>query len=391
MKKEYIMSEEDKELKRMKIEQNRNKRKSKTLEHTLHEDVKPKKALRIKEEDFSISSPNVNSNSDENCQDDSDDPTNYIERFRVSSESSVTEIVTAIIEEPANASQIIQHVMKTQSEALSVMSRIVQEPSMALQLISHLIKYPSDGMLIISKMMSQSPLDALSVFTQFMSSPTDALHIIFKVMSSPSEVLKFMTELTRSPSNALEIMSSFMRSTSDTLQNVSRSLSDLKNSALNGGLESENGTDNEMIRSMLEVNSVDSPNSVPSPSSIQSAGTVNSPVNLHADSDSNNNDYEHMTRTILKEIAHDISGRKTPFKGNSIDSIINEAIKLEYNMPHNLAQMQHSSRELNDVELLKIQELLDANRALLHAPIEDEHISFLGMGEDSPIKVKYLI
>lgn len=331
------MSEEDKEIKKRKIEQNRCKRKIKSGVTT------PKAVIEVKKIKEECSTTTC----------DSDDQIS-LDRFRITSTSSVEEIISAITEIPNEASQIIQQVMKTQSETLSVMSRIIQEPSQALLLISHLIKFPSDGMLIISKMMSQSPLDALSVFTQFLSSPTHALHIIFKVMSSPNEVLNFMTELTNSPQNALEIMKRF-----------------------NVPMSREKPNENETLKSMLDGASIDSPNSIASSPKIP-----NSP--LHHDSDSNNNDYNQMTSMILREIAEDLLGKQA--KENSIDQIINEAIKLEYTTPQ-IAHMHNANRELNEIEVMKIQELLDANNAL-HAPIDEDHLSFLGVDGSSAIKVR---
>jgi nuclear receptor subfamily 1 group I len=348
------MSEEDKQMKKKKIEQNRVKRKLK---------VQPEEAKIIKKIKEECSPSSTSS-------DCSDDQEVSLERFQITSDSSVTQIVNAITEIPHEASQIIQRVMSTQGEALSLMSRIIQEPSQALALVSHLIKFPSDGMLIISKIMPQSPMEALSVFAQFLSSPTHALQIIFKIMSSPNEVLKFMTELTKSPQNALEIMNQFMPDSLETIQNVNKLINPNKSA----------DAENETIKSMLDTSSVDSPNSVASPQSAPST------IDSYLESDSNNNDYQQMTATILREIAYDLTGKETPAKKNSIDQIINEAIKLEYTTPQ-YAQMCNASHELNEVELMKIQELLDANH-MLQTPIEEDHLSFLGFfGEDSPIKV----
>ncbi|KAL7023426.1 hypothetical protein ACKWTF_012607 [Chironomus riparius] len=363
MKKEYIMSDEDKEIKRMKIEQNRNKRK-------LRIDPEDKTFKKIKDE--KSPAPSIATNN----SDDSDDQSVSSNQIKLSSQSSVIDIVSAITEIPKESSRIIQQVMKTQDEALSVMSRIINDSNQALLLISHLIKNPSDGMLIISKMMSQSPLDALSVFTQFMSSPLDALQIIFKIMSSPKDVLKFMTELAKAPQNAMDIMRQFMSSPTESLQNMSRLIS---NSGTNNNIQY---TENETIKSMLDVSSLDSPKSLismPSPST-----QINSPSSSYNDSDSNNNDYQQLTSAILKEIAHDISGKKA-HKVNSIESIINEAIKLEYNTPEMITNYGNTCRELNEVEMMKIQELLDANCAL-YAPVEEDHLSFLGLGENLSMK-----
>lgn len=418
MKKEYIMSEEDKELKRMKIEQNRNKRKLKTGNEKVSSDDQEqslsKKSVRIKEEwspgstssststavetqsessieivlikeewsPGSTSSPMstaVETQSESSMNIDSDEFQRTDRLQNISSDSSAAEIIDAIMKEPKDASQVIQRVMKSQRETLVVMSKIIQEPSQALILISHLIKNPSDGMMIISKMMS-SPLDALSVFTQFMSSPTDALQLIFKIMSSPGTVLQFMTELTERPANALEIMSRFMSSPNEALTGLNRIMT-----------RSESSDQNEMIKSMLEVSSVDSPNSsVASPSSaFQSVRVPNSPQSMPTsyvnDFDSSNNAYRQNTTGLLKEISHDINRKQSPFHGNSIDSIINEAIKLEYETPQMVNQMKSSSRELSAIEIMKIQELIDSNKAL-YAPVDDDLANFAV--EDCHIKAE---
>lgn len=356
------MSEEDKELKRIKIEQNRNKRKLKTgVEKASSGDDQEqsysKKSVRVKEEWSPGSTVETQSDSSINMDTEEFQAKSLLWRS-ITNESSVTEIVEAITKEPHDASQVIQKLMKSQNEALNVMSRIVQEPSQALILISHLIKNPQDGMMIISKMMT-SPIDALSVFTQFMASPTDALQIIFKIMSSPKDVLQFMAELTKAPQDALEIMRGFLSAPEDSLTTVNRII-------LNPDDCQSQENNNEMIK-LLEVSSVDSPNSsVASPSSAFQ-GTPNSP---HSVFDNNNNDYDQ----ILSEICQDIN-MKQPH-ANSINSIINEAIKLEYETPQ---MLRSTNRELNEVELMKIQELVDSNKAL-YAPVDDD-LSSLVLGD----------
>lgn len=391
MKKEYIMSDEDKELKRMKIEQNRNKRKLKNGDKSSEDDQehpRSKKSIKIKEEwsPGSMLSPNeMDTQSDGNESDEGQTP----ERLSyITAESTATEIVEAITKVPQDASQVLQKLLKTQDDTLFVMSKIIQDPSQALILISHLIKNPSDGMLIISKMMS-SPLDALTVFTQFMSSPTDALQIIFKIISSPKDVLQFMTELTKAPQDALEIMGRFMASPGDTLAGINRMIIKAAAPAEPQGNEATSSDSNEnMIKSILEVNSVASPNSsVASPSSsFQSVITESSPQSVpsvNADYDSNNNnnntdDYQQNTMKLLNEIIEDTSEKDTSFHANSIDSIINEAIKLEYDTPQMVSHMRSTNRELNEVEIMKIQELIDSNKAL-YAPV-DEDLSNLVFG-----------
>lgn len=394
MKKEYIMSDEDKELKRIKIEQNRNKRKLKgggdKSSGDEQDHPQSKKSLKIKEEwsPGSASSPHaMDTQSDGDESDEGEEP----ERLhKITADSTATEIVEAITKVPQDASQVLQKLLKTQDETLFVMSKIIQDPSQALILISHLIKNPSDGMLIISKMMS-SPLDALTVFTQFMSSPTDALQIIFKIISSPKDVLLFMTELTKAPQDALEIMGRFMASPGDTLAGINRMIIKAATPAEPQGNEAiPREKQGDMIKTMLDTTSVDSPiSSIASPSSsFQSVRTENSPQSVpsssNVDYDSNNNasstngDYQLNTAKLLNEITEDTSEKETNFHGNSIDSIINEAIKLEYETPQMINHMRSTNRELNEIEIMKIQELIDSNKAL-YAPV-DEDLSSLVFG-----------
>lgn len=369
MKKEYIMSEEDKELKRIKIEQNRNKRKLKVNfekaassgdDQDQDQVVITKKSIKVKKEWSPGSSSAMETQSESSINNDSDEST------EITSSSSAAEILEAITKNVSKSSQIIQKVMKTQHEAVEVMSRLIQEPSLALILISHLIKNPADGMLIISKMMS-SPLDALSVFTQFMASPTDALQMIFKIMSSPKDVMQFMSDLAQAPHESKEVMKRFRSNQGDSLNGLTRIL----RQSMSSESQTNEDSNNDMIKTILEVSSVDSPNSsVDSLSSaFQSARTPNSPQVVPSDYDVNNNNYHQDTSKMLNEIYEDINN--SPYQNNSIDSIINEAIKLEYETPQTASQMAAPNRDLIDIEVYKIQELVDSNKAL-YAPVDED-------------------
>lgn len=378
MKKEYIMSEEDKELKRMKIEQNRNKRKLKSSnvekasssgDEQDHE-VMMKKSVRVKEEWSPGSSNAMETQSESSINIDSDE---YHHVRELTSASSAKEILAAITRDTNKSSQVIQKVMTTQEEAVDVMSRLFQDPSDALIMISHLIKTPADGMVIISKIMS-SPLDALSVFTQFMASPADSLQMIFKIMSSPQDVTQFMVELAKSPNQAMEVMKRFRKNQDEALVGLNEIM---KESMLS---EANSPADGDMIKTILEVSSIDSSNSsVASPSSAFQQS--NSPQVVPSDYspqsfDTNNNDFQSDTARLLNEICEDISA--SPFRNSSIDSIITEAIKLEYETPE-MARHPLPNRELNEVEIMKIQELIDSNKAL-YAPV-DEDMSSLVFGD----------
>ena len=179
MKKEYIMSDEDKMIKRIKIDQNRAKRRASNKTSSPCEENKHSK-VKIKEEWSPLSNPDVShkyqNHVDSNFDSESDSSSinmstsnmSSIGHFKdITSESSAEDIVNAIVAIPKDASRVIMCLMRNQKEALSVMSKIISSPDHALTLISHFIQFPASAMLLISKIMN-SPLDALSVFTQFM-------------------------------------------------------------------------------------------------------------------------------------------------------------------------------------------------------------------------------
>lgn len=78
---------------------------------------------------------------------------------------------------------------------------------------------------------------------------------------------------------------------------------------------------------------------------------------------------------------------RIPVEPNSIESILCEAIKLEFEAYTSLSQINSSSRELNDAERAKLNELIVANKALL-APL-DEHMTNL-VSEEYRYKVSPL-
>lgn len=62
---------------------------------------------------------------------------------------------------------------------------------------------------------------------------------------------------------------------------------------------------------------------------------------------------------------------RIPIEANSIESILCEAIKLEFEAYSSISQCHSSSRELNDAERAKLNELIVANKALL-TPLDDD-------------------
>ena len=231
MNKEHIMSEEEKQRKRKKIESNRARKIASGVGASEEPPVKVKRESGdgsetgadledgslhslVKEDTTSVAlSPGAPSGAVAPASTPEDGfvwPTK---------ESPPTQIVDSIINSPVGSRRIINHLMRNPEEAIQVMEKIIKSPKDAIHLISHFINTPGDALTIISKIMD-SPLDALTIFTKFMSSPTDALEVITKVIQSPNDVLQFLQQLMRHPEDGLEIMQKFMSSPAEALRMI---------------------------------------------------------------------------------------------------------------------------------------------------------------------------
>lgn len=425
MKKEYIMSEEDKILKKMKIEQNRAKRKPSTSNQqvTVPQKIKRENGISLDGDSWegcsssnrtNTLSPTVSSNSS-NSRSEPFTPSSsfdFNEMFPVISSSTNTtekvvpkpfpdsdatssEIVERLVDFPEDASKLINHLMKTPKEAVEVMTKILNSQKDAMRLIGHLISQPGDALKIISKIMN-SPFDALTVFTKFMSSPTDALEIIAKIASSPNEVLQFIQQLMNSPEDALQIMNKFMNSPAEALKmlnqmvnhsnsvdsttkckeepTVTIEIEDENNIAtsLQSPVTSIANKENPMIKSMLDTQLGDSPHSA-----------IISPLR---EENKDRQDIDKIDSPESSETLHSILNSMNDFsvpQHSSLESVIDEAIKLEYETVNSLAPSTSNNRELNDAERAKLNELIVANKAL-YAPL-DEDLSGL---DECSIKVR---
>lgn len=232
MRKEHIMSEEDKLKKRKKIESNRARKNAHQGGAAGAGDDPP--PLKVKKEELDDSSDDplslleaANSEPDTQQRDQSTSRTTTPSAVAVPEdsfvwptlESSPTEMVNSIIESPVGSTRVIGHLMKTPDDAILAMEKILNSPKDAIHMISHFINSPGDALKIISKIMN-SPFDALTIFTKFMSSPTDALEVITKVIQSPNDVLQFLQQLMRSPEDGLEIMNKFMNAPAEALRMI---------------------------------------------------------------------------------------------------------------------------------------------------------------------------
>lgn len=356
MRKEYIMSEEDKKLKKAKIEQNRTKRKPNA--EMCQDDESVGKAKKLKpdsgfggsdEQETSAHLPTMfptissSTGSPDPIKPNHEMPT---------VDSSSTEIVDRLVNFPEDSNKLINQLMPSPFDAVSVMTKIIHSQKDAMRLIGHLIASPGDALKIISKIMN-SPFDALTVFTKFMSSPTDALEIIAKIASSPEEVLQFIQQLMNSPEDALQIMHKFMNSPAEAL----KMLNQMVNSSGAESMKSQpddvrQEAEAPMIKSMLSETNIP---------------TMSSPCENAAQPPVAKPHPKETIQSVLNEVNVG-DGDPPENAATSLDAMICEAISLEYDL---VGKHQAMNRDLNEAERAKLNELIVANKAL-NAPLDED-------------------
>ncbi|XP_059610726.1 nuclear hormone receptor HR96 [Phlebotomus argentipes] len=378
MKKEYIMSEEDKIQKRKKIEQNRARKKLAMGEPPVKVKREPMDSDVWMQRPEGFGGCEGNSSSSEASyqrqegQFSSPETTGSLNSPTTPTlasknlptiESSPSEIVNSIVES-SDVSRVINRLMKTQEDAIDVMAKILNSPKDAIVLISHFVGQPGDALKVISKIMN-SPFDALTVFTKFMSSPTDALEIIAKVVSSPNDVLQFLQQLMRQPEDGLQIMQKFINAPAEALKLINNMMHQSK-------VDSTSGDKSPELESQLKtiLHSIQ-PSESPKSSIGQSPGVMASSTCDGAPSEEAELEpKEDEARMILEDV------EKMPILPNSIESVLCEAIKLEYEGCSSMGQSGTNSRELNDAERAKLNELIVANKAL-YAPVDEDLSSLI--------------
>lgn len=135
----------------------------------------------------------------------------------------------------------------------------------------------------------------------------------------------------------------------------------------------ETSPDDSMIRNILSPKQFDENNPLLNYISIN-----NNEQNCNNNATSRKQVATDSTKDILEEV------QRIPIEANSIESILCEAIKLEYEAYSSLAQSHSSSRELNDAERAKLNELIVANKALL-TPVDDDLSNMIA--EDCGLKM----
>lgn len=299
-------------------------------------------------------------------------------------DSSPCDIVSFFLNHPNESTNYINHLMSNQKSAMEVITKIIQSQKDAMRMIGHMIGCPGDALKIISKIMN-SPYHALTVFTKFIASPTDALEIIAKCVNSPSDVLQFIQQLMSTPDNAVEIVNKFMNSPGEAM----KMLNDMVDITM------VDSTTKAMESSYL-INSMGSPSesttSEVRPTEITSNDTVtdtlfytnamSSPTVQNLLQSNHDESFRQKTTAATEQCEKD-SNEMGNVRPNTLESIINDAIKIEYNWNGKESSI---NRELNDSETAKLNELIVAYKALF-VPL-DEDITPLVRHDSTSNKVK---
>ncbi|XP_065095896.1 nuclear hormone receptor HR96 [Ochlerotatus camptorhynchus] len=275
MKKEYIMSDEDKALKRKKIEQNRAKKRMMNgsgssdggnsvtgeLGGGMMESDLPMKIKREGNESdcwsnssdymspemihhqtgssmHSLSVPNVNvfnngvPSPNEISNSSSSSHNNLTHTHPTTTTPTTTEgadllsaAISAVLPPQSMDSSVkttlggepLLPALSLDSSPEDIVNRIVNYPTQASQTIASLMKTPNDAMFIMSKIIN-SQCDALKLISHFITAPGDALQIISKIMNSPLDALTVFAQFMSSPTDALQIIGKIMSSPADVLQ-----------------------------------------------------------------------------------------------------------------------------------------------------------------------------
>ncbi|XP_055542575.1 nuclear hormone receptor HR96 [Wyeomyia smithii] len=270
MKKEYIMSEEDKALKRHKIEQNRAKKRmingsggssgsgggnsndglavptgdgGGIMDSDLPMKIKREGsdsdcwsnspsdyiAAEMLHRNTGLAAPNANvfngvpsvneiGNSSTSSQ-------NNLIHTNQTMDGDLLSVISVLPSQPndslgakpaLNSNELLLPVLSLESSATEIVNRIVNYPTLANQTIASLMKTPKDAVFIMSKVIN-SQCDALKLISHFITAPGDALQIISKIMNSPLDALTVFAQFMSSPTDALQIIGKIMSSPAEVL------------------------------------------------------------------------------------------------------------------------------------------------------------------------------
>lgn len=335
-------------------------------------------------------------------------------------ESSATEIVKFFIENPSKTNNFIDKLMPTPADAIDVITKIVNSQKDAMDLVGYLIGSPMDALKIIGKIMN-SPFNALAVFSKFVRSPTDSLEFIAKVVNSPAEVLQFVRQLMTSPEDAVDIINKFMDSPAEALKMLSDMVHttmppNVRTNSQHSSSHSETGDDQSSCISGSDIsttkkigNLYSEFRSFASPFHSQANPAVRQNIDAIQCEQHNIHSFIDLTLPTRKNSASpfDMPKADSPVLSeqfrtspslysmpdgapqqddkfakptnalptiatglNTLDAVIAEAIHMEYDITSK-SQEPTKSRDLNELENAKLNELIVANKAL-YMPVEED-------------------
>ncbi|XP_046750514.1 nuclear hormone receptor HR96 isoform X2 [Diprion similis] len=254
------------------------------------------------------------------------DPEGSTDSRMQSSETKVTESVETACRKPK----------ETCPKESDLVSKVMQEPQLIARILSN-------------------PEFAAKIFQDqgFISKIITDTDTVSRLVSDP-QISKFLEE-------------SDVSSTDDI---ATRSQSNVKPHADFDETLQNNGISDNMIRHMLdaEQKQVENPILTNLITNRNSAECKNANGETSASGDWSK--AEDVARDILQDV------QRIPITVNSIESILCEAIKLEFSACSTLGG-NRNSRELNDAERAKLNELIVANKALL-APLDDDITNLVG-------------
>ncbi|XP_031633354.1 nuclear hormone receptor HR96 [Contarinia nasturtii] len=293
-----------------------------------------------------------------------------------SKDSNTSDIVNFFLNHPTESSNYINQLMPNQKYAMEVVTKIIQSQRDAMRMIGYLIGAPGDALKIISKIMN-SPYHALTVFTKFITSPTDALEIIAKCVNSPSDVLQFIQQLMNTPDNASEIVNKFMNAPAEAMKMLNEMVditmvdsttkmdsNDLTHLTVSN--EATATTTNSDARQMeFQTNDIVT-------DTLQHTKTMSSPIvrNLLQSMYGESSHCGHSKTIPTSSNAIETGVIRSNAHSNTLESIINDAIKIEYNLNVH-GKESNINRELNDNETAKLNELIVAYKALF-IPLDED-------------------
>ncbi|ETN65194.1 hormone receptor-like in 96 [Anopheles darlingi] len=373
----------------------------------------------------------------------------------IHSQCDALKLISHFISAPGDALQIISKIMNSPLDALTVFAQFMSSPTDALQLIGKIVSSPSDVLQFMQQLMNQ-PEDALQIMNKFMSSPAEALQMINKMMNH-SDIVKTIKEAADTSQKEDDDDQQHRQSQPQQQQRPPETVPSAADPA---DTVSEQ---HQMIRSLMQDSVTFEPVATPlsasaSPSSTSNyeppytsmldpllSSTTLHPVSTavtsaagvyHSDHGAVGPAHSPHCSTDMADVmfasstfGHDLSNpaaamtgvptpeeldifqdiETKPITPNSLESVLMQAIKLEYEgynsapiggggsvgsggsgggsggsgIGQQTSSVGSNSIELNDAERAKLNELIVANKAL-YAPVDDDLASLIS--DDCRIK-----